>query len=171
MNKILEYIDSIFEVFYAKNKSNNEMPNCIGDIINNFEDKLKDNHIYSRLKLDTEFTLLFFNTPECDNCLLVKNYIATSTIINGLVEVAKLAVLSTYSDDNSEYWTRIKHPSNWINSCDSHQSILSYEQSNFEKIPTLYLLDRDKRVILKDATLRQLEARLYEISQRLSTPN
>ena len=33
----------------------------------------------------------------------------------------------------------------------------------FDRMPSLYLLDKDKRVILKDATIEETEEKLHEI--------
>ena len=43
-----------------------------------------------------------------------------------------------------------------INSYDAGQSIVTRELYDLKASPTLYLLDKDKRVILKDVTVEEI---------------
>ena len=53
----------------------------------------------------------------------------------------KLRIIALYPDTNMAEWVAHANeiPDTWINACDKAQ-----------EIPSLYLLDRDKKVILKD---------------------
>jgi hypothetical protein len=44
----------------------------------------------------------------------------------------------------------------WVYSYDAEQKINIEETYNIKKFPTLYLIDKDKKVLLKDATFVQL---------------
>jgi len=48
-------------------------------------------------------------------------------------------------------------PASWINSYDSAVSLKNDEIYDLKAIPTLYLLDKDKKVVLKDVTFNQVE--------------
>ena len=48
-------------------------------------------------------------------------------------------------------------PAGWINSYDSTVSLKNDEIYDLKAIPTLYLLDKDKKVVLKDVTFNQVE--------------
>ena len=48
-------------------------------------------------------------------------------------------------------------PAGWINSYDSAVSLKNDEIYDLKAIPTLYLLDKDKKVVLKDVTFEQVE--------------
>ena len=45
----------------------------------------------------------------------------------------------------------------WINSYESTVSLKNVEIYDLKAIPTLYLLDKDKKVVLKDVTFNQVE--------------
>ncbi len=45
----------------------------------------------------------------------------------------------------------------WINSYDSTVSLKNDEIYDLKAMPALYLLDKDKKVILKDVTFNQVE--------------
>ena len=104
--------------------------------------------------ISSEYTLLYFNNPECQECMRY-------TYILG-VEVAQLLsekdvqVLSIYPDEDIELWKGHQLPSQWIKSFDSLRMINGENAYFLPAIPTLYLLDREKRVLLKDCTIDKL---------------
>ena len=49
-----------------------------------------------------------------------------------------------------------KMPANWINGFDSNQKIANEELYDLKAMPTLYLLDKGKKVLLKDADLDEI---------------
>ena len=48
-------------------------------------------------------------------------------------------------------------PDGWINSYDKELTVLTEECYDLKAMPTLYLLDKDKKVLLKDAAVRDIE--------------
>ena len=82
----------------------------------------------------------------------------SSPLISGLQTNKKLKILAVYPDEDLEAWR--KHipdvPAEWINSYDNTVSLKNDEIYDLKAIPTLYLLDKNKKVILKDVTLNQL---------------
>ena len=48
-------------------------------------------------------------------------------------------------------------PDSWVVAYDAEQAVNEKETYVLPAIPTLYLLDRDKRVLLKDAPVEQVE--------------
>ena len=90
--------------------------------------------------------------------MLIKQLIA-SPVINDLVKQGKLKILMTYVNDDIEAWE--KHstdiPDSWIYSRDTEQKIIIEEIFNIKQFPTMYLLDKDKKVLLKDTAFEKLE--------------
>lgn len=87
-------------------------------------------------------------------CGQVSSDLKSSEIISGLVENGMLTVLSVYPDEDIGEWTRHydEQPSSWIRCYDRGCRIREKGLYNLEAIPSLYLLDRNKRVILKDVS-------------------
>ena len=132
------------------------MKNRVNDIANDFEFKLKNNSTSTLHKLTADYTIIFFNNPDCGECARVKVLIESSNEISSLLDAKKLVVLSVYPDEDLAAWMKQKYPSNWINGYDAEQIITDNELYELQAIPTLYLLDKDKKVIAKDATIEYI---------------
>ena len=76
-----------------------------------------------------------------------------------------MQVLNIYIDEDIEAWRSYMpiYPENWYNGFDPDLVIRGENLYNVRAIPSLYLLDRDKTVIMKDAP----EMRLFDFLSRL----
>ncbi|WP_321330959.1 DUF5106 domain-containing protein [uncultured Bacteroides sp.] len=110
--------------------------------------------------LSTEFTLLFFNNPGCHACDEYIKAIKGSSIINKLIADKRLKVLAIYPDEELDEWEKHQQefPKEWINGYDKSASIKKKNVYDLKAIPSLYLLDKEKMVLLKDVTLPAIEA-------------
>lgn len=103
--------------------------------------------------------LLVFYDPECDHCSEILEQVSASAIINGCIESGKLTVLAVYTEGNRELWenTKAAMPQQWMVGCDT-DGIVDLERYSIPAMPVMYLLDSDKKVLLKDAFLPDIEA-------------
>ena len=85
-------------------------------------------------------------------------------IINQLLQEKKLVLLSIYPDEELDEWKKhlSEFPNEWINGYDKKFTIKEEQVYDLKAIPTLYLLDKDKTVLLKDATAPAIEAYLMQ---------
>lgn len=99
------------------------------------------------------YLLLYFNNPGCHACETVKNTLAASSVITRLLQSGILKILSVYPDEDLTEWQAAAPdlPATWINACDKDGMIRKGELYDLKAIPTLYLLDGEKNVLLKDA--------------------
>lgn len=81
-----------------------------------------------------ELILLFFHNPECENCKEIKEYIKTKELDK------KVTLLMVNPDENKGL----------------------EELYDLRAIPTLYLLNKEKTVLLKDAVIGQVEEYLLK---------
>lgn len=74
-----------------------------------------------------------------------------------------LQILALYPDQDLTLWRNklAEIPSTWITGYDADQKITHQNLYNLDAIPTLYLLDQNKKVILKDAPWQAIEAYLH----------
>lgn len=119
-----------------------------------------DNGVKQRMyDLESPYTLLFFNRPDCEACTRAKEYLATMEILSLL----PIKVLAIFPDDDLTEWRTASYPANFINGYDDGCIITKKKLYNVENIPSFYLLDREKRVILKDADANTLENALWDL--------
>ncbi|MEG2478676.1 MAG: DUF5106 domain-containing protein [Mucinivorans sp.] len=124
----------------------------------NFTDSHKHkNSLYNSLK---ERTILFFNNPDCHNCAQVKQQMASSIIIEQLSTQGRLQIVSIYVDEDMGPWFRQADqvPVTWINGYTKGTGVQMSTVYDLRAIPTLYLLDGQGIVLLKDAPFEQIEA-------------
>ena len=78
----------------------------------------------------------------------------------GKIADGTMAVLNIYIDEDLEAWRSYMpiYPENWYNGFDPDFVIRGETLYNVRAIPSLYLLDRNKTVIMKDAP----EARIFD---------
>ncbi|EFR52225.1 DUF5106 domain-containing protein [Bacteroides fragilis] len=111
-----------------------------------------------------EYTLLFINNPGCHACSEMIEGLKSSPVINGFIAGKKLRVLSLYPDEELDEWKKHRgdFAKEWTNGYDKELVIKNKNLYDLRAIPTLYLLDKNKTVLLKDATLQKVEQYLAE---------
>ncbi len=116
------------------------------------------------------YLLLYFNNPGCHACETVKNTLAASPAITRLLQSGTLKILSVYPDKDLAEWQAAAPdlPVSWINACDKDGMIRKGELYDLKAIPTLYLLDENKAVILKDASAQAIEDYLINHDGKLA---
>lgn len=107
--------------------------------------------------LNSPLTLLVFYDPECPHCGDILRILASSKVINGAIADKKLTVIAIYAEGKREVWDKTRNdlPDNWLVGYDL-TGILDKEMYDLPAMPTPYLLDSDKRVLLKDPDTKSL---------------
>lgn len=111
-----------------------------------------------------DYTLLFINNPGCHACEEGIKELKQAPAINKEFETGNLKILSVYPDEDKEEWERhlSDFPKEWINGYDKKLMIKEKNLYDLKAIPTLYLLDKNKKVLLKDAVVGQIEQYLQQ---------
>lgn len=109
--------------------------------------------------IQAEYTLLFINNPGCHACTETIEALKGAPVIGKLIAEKKLKVLSLYPDKELDEWKKHLHefPVTWTNGYDKSFAITEKNLYDLKAIPTLYLLDKSKTVLLKDATAGVVE--------------
>ena len=96
-------------------------------------------------------TLLIFYDPECTHCSDILSELAEDPGINGAIAQGQLEVLAIYAEGKRDVWEKTKAgmPADWNVGYDL-TGILDHDLYDLPAMPTLYLLDETRRVLLKD---------------------
>ena len=138
--------------------------NLPGSLAEDFTYLTIQNRPGSLYGIPAPYTLVFFNNPGCTMCREIRETMLKSSLIMDMARSGKLVILALYPDEDTELWLSYKDeiPSEWINARDPGCTILESGLYDLKAIPSLYLLDSEKKVLLKDCT----EVRLIESALR-----
>ena len=127
--------------------------NRIGEPANDFRYTLASGATGSLYGLRAEYVLLFINNPGCPMCREIREAISASPMLTELIEHGRLRVLALYPDENLDEWRAYREqiPASWINAYDDGCVLREKGLYDLSAIPSLYLLDAQKRVLVKDA--------------------
>lgn len=128
--------------------------NRLGARANNFRYTLRSGASSSLYALKAPYTLLYIHNPRCALCEQIRTELIASKMLSEMVARGELQILALYPDADLTAWQAHydQIPSSWINAYDRGCVISQQRLYNLSAIPALYLLDREKRVLVKDAT-------------------
>ena len=132
--------------------------NSIGTKAADFRFTDRRGNITNLYDIKAELTLLFFSNPGCDACMNIINVLREDPVISSMVASGRLAVANIYIDEDIQAWRSYMpvYPEEWYNGFDPDMILRSNEIYAIRAIPSLYLLDSEKRVIMKDAPEERL---------------
>lgn len=127
--------------------------NRIGQPANDFRYTLAPGITGRLYGLQADYVLLFISNPGCPMCREVCEAIQASPMLTELIERGALQVLVFYPDEDLTEWRnhRSEIPDEWIYAYDDGCVVSEQSLYNLSAIPALYLLDGQKRVLVKDS--------------------
>lgn len=128
--------------------------NRLGQPANDFRYTLASGASGTLYGLKADYVLLFINNPGCGMCREIREAVTSSPMLGELIERGELKVLAVYPDEDLKEWQEYRDqvPAVWINAYDKGCVIRAKDLYDLKAIPALYLLDREKRVLVKDST-------------------
>lgn len=120
--------------------------NRIGEIASDFEFIYQNRNKENLSNIKADYLIVFFNNPDCHDCSLVKQILST-------LNNSRVKILSIFPDDDLALWEKTTYPKSWIN---GYNNRTIHQLYDLKAIPTLYLLDQNKRIILKDAPIEEI---------------
>jgi hypothetical protein len=139
--------------------------NRIGQTAADFVFSDKRGKMHSLHGIQAPYTLLFFSNPGCEACLNIINMLKQEEKVSQMVQAGYIAVLNIYIDEDLQGWMDYMpiYPEDWYNGFDPNLVIRGEGLYNVRAIPSLYLLDQEKRVILKDAPENKMMSYLMSL--------
>jgi hypothetical protein len=113
--------------------------------------------------------LLVFFDPECTDCAESVEVLEDDMVMNRMLHEHELTVLAIDINDDQEAWQRVKrtYPSTWMIGMGSPE-LYDSEVYMMRNMPSMYLLDSSKTVVLKDASVDDLFSYLCDESDVLT---
>lgn len=128
--------------------------NCPGKVATDFVYFLPDGsrHSLAQTRVKNNRLLLVFYDPECPSCHETMQEMVADGLLAEAVKAGKLTVLAVYTEGNQEVWKRTLSdlPQGWTVGSD-HETVKQGALYDLKAMPSLYLMDGTKRVLLKDA--------------------
>ena len=132
--------------------------NQIGTEATDFLFQTPDSFVYNLLSVTHDgYIILLFYDPQCNNCNEVESILANSETIERLTKRAKVNIMAvSVEGDEIEWLMKIQDlPSDWIHGFNDGE-IQESELYDLGAIPSIYLLDKDNTIVLKDVDIFQL---------------
>ena len=134
------------------------LKNRVGAPATDFTYTLADGRKANLYGIKADYVLLFFYNPDCPACKEITDQLAASDLVKDAVGKGRLKILCVYPDEDLTAWkNHLSYlPASWVNSYDESLTLKNDEIYDLKAIPTLYLLDKDKKVLLKDVTFERV---------------
>ena len=112
-----------------------------------------------------DHTVLIFGNPGCKACREIMEDMEGTPEVAALIEAGRLQVVDVYIDLEVDDWKAHipEYPAAWINGYDHGYTIRTDLIYNVRGIPSIYLLDAAKTVLLKDTTPERLLTALVNL--------
>lgn len=110
-------------------------------------------HLRTLYGIKADYVVLIFANPGCKACQDITAAIKASPEISALVQSGRVKVVDVYIDQEIDDWKAhiADYPADWINGYDHNYAIRTDLIYNVRAIPSIYLLDKEKSVLMKDA--------------------
>ena len=131
-------------------------PNLIGEIAHDLKMETNSGE-YARLHdINAKFTLVYFWEPNCGHC---KKTTPKIFDIYKKYDRSQFEVYSVYTQTNKTEWLEYLDKNNfdWINVYDKYNLTNFRFFYNIYSTPTIYLLDKDKKIIAKRVDYKTIE--------------
>lgn len=153
--------DSVMKLI-PKERMNMMKQNQVGKVANDFCYIDKNGKEHKLYDVDAPILLLVFNNPDCSLCHQTEEMINENTLIQNMLKGGQLKVLAITPDADIKNWKKHYYPSSWQTGIDKEGAIYRNRLYDIQRLPCLYLLDKDKHVLLKEADYSRLNIYLEE---------
>ena len=131
--------------------------NRVGTIAANFAFADMQNQVMQLHEVQAQSTLLFFYDADCEECKYVLSQMEESAALKKIIESGRVKVVTVCIEGTDQQWKSITRtfPDSWMKGRIEDTSVL-VSQYVLRAMPTIYLLDQHKKVVLKDVLLEDL---------------
>ncbi|MCL2561679.1 MAG: DUF5106 domain-containing protein [Rikenellaceae bacterium] len=146
--------DALDEVYKIRPRAQLEtaLKNRAGETASDIPITLSSGRVVRLHQIDADYIMLYFIDIDCPICDQTTRDLMGSQIVQQLVASGELRVVTVYPDENITSWHAHLGdlPRDWMHGYDGGRHISGERLYDMRARPSLYLLDRNKTVILKD---------------------
>lgn len=157
------WVDSSF-IEKVRDRVVKEKPNLIGNIAPPL-DKLEtyEKEFISLSDLKNDYIIIVFWEPHCGHCkkIVPRLYKSFLQMKKDGIDVQTLSIQTQIETKPWEKFIEYHHMTNWINAYDKYNFSDFRNTYDIYSTPTIYILDKDKRIIGKRLSTRQVEQIIY----------
>lgn len=153
-------IDKIVE------NARNIEPTLLGKTAMNFELQTKDNRKVSLYDIKSEYTVLVFWAPDCGHCQKEMPYVINFWEKWRLKGVELISICNRYTPEKvGECWKFVEERPGMKFTTGVDMYMRSNTQANYwvKSTPMIYILDKDKKIVMKKIQAEKLEEIMNEI--------
>lgn len=149
------FIDEALKARYE-----NQLEGCLknrpGTPANDFKMILRDGKVSTLMKEcrgGSRAILLLFYDPDCGNCARLVSEMEHDPYLADAITAKRVRVIAVYPDGIDEEWQAAAGhiPATWVDAMSPGGQVSEEEVYSLRAMPTLYLLDGDGKVVMKDA--------------------
>lgn len=130
--------------------------NQVGKQANDFSFVDKVGYTKTLYQVEAPLLLLVFNNPDCSLCNKTEKSIVQDELLQSLLNSGRLKLLAITPDADYDEWLNHQYPLNWQVGYDKGKNVYEQRLYDIQRLPCFYLLDKDKRVLLKEADYERL---------------
>ncbi|MFI3267213.1 MAG: DUF5106 domain-containing protein [Rikenellaceae bacterium] len=127
------------------------LKNRVGTVATDFLITTDKNERIKLSQIKSEHIILMFNNPDCPECLRVKQIIESENDL-----FSNIKIVSVYTDSDLSVWEKTVYPNKWVNGYDKGEIITKNKLYDLKAIPSLYLLNQQHNILLKDAPIETI---------------
>lgn len=142
----------------AEDRRLSALRNCPGSEAADFQfEERVSGEVRSLSDLSAERILLLFYDPDCLHCGEVLDSIACDTAVADRLAADRLVVIAIDAESDKKLWERTCRdlPDKWVVGYDL-SGVIESELYDLQDLPSIYLLDKSRRVIHRNPALHDL---------------
>ncbi len=131
--------------------------NRVGTIATDFSYTDRNNLSHTLYNTIAPQLLLIIYDPDCDHCAETMRTLVSQPSLDAKVADKQLEILAIYADGDPELWQSAAGalPDQWLGGLDT-TGLQENDLYTIRQLPSIYLLDADKTVLLKDPSIEHL---------------
>ncbi|MDE6461085.1 MAG: DUF5106 domain-containing protein [Paramuribaculum sp.] len=149
-----QFIDSALRIRYEV-QLQDVLKNRPGTVATDFDLRLRNGDTTTLLNKckSAKANLLLFYDPDCSDCATLVNYMKRDTSLAKAIASGHLNIIAVYPEGDETQFAGAagKIPDEWTDAINPEGAIIENELFNIPSFPTIYLLDAEGKVLLKNA--------------------